>query len=224
MPFQHLQTARRKTGCSQHAAAARLGISQPYYSQLESGVRALPDQLAVRAVTKLEASPCVLPLPALSPAWRPVSPDRLTSALAAIGYPPFAHLRKSAKPMNPGMAVVGALAHSDLDVRLIEALPWVLSAFPDLDLTWLAAQSRLLNLQNKLGFLVTLADKAAAHAPPLAQLLSDLESARLAGEGTLCRDSMPTAERDWVRKNRPAAAGHWRLLTTLTREQLPYAA
>lgn len=124
--------------------------------------------------------------------------------------------------MNPALAVVGALAHADLDVRLVEALPWVLSEFPHLDAGWLAAQSRLLNLQNRLGYIVALAD-GGARTPRLTQLLSGLEPSRLAGEDTLCRDSMPKAEREWVRKNRPAAAAYWRLLTTLTREQLPYA-
>ena len=52
----------------------------------------------------------------------------------------------------------------------------------------------------------------------------ELEEARLAGEGTLCRDSMPEPERTWLRSNRPEAAVHWRLLTGLTAEQLPYAA
>jgi len=224
MALSQLRAARRRAGLSQHAAAARLGVSQPYYSQLESGTRALAAALASRAVNKLDASASVLPLPELSAAWHPVSPDRLTSALAALGYPPFAHFRRTAKSMNPALVVVAALAHADLDVRLVEALPWVLSEFSDLDAGWLAAQSRLLNLQNRMGYLVTLAYEGEARPPHLAQLLSELETSRLAGEGTLCRESMPKAERDWVRRNRHAAAEHWRLLTTLTREQLPYAA
>jgi hypothetical protein len=52
----------------------------------------------------------------------------------------------------------------------------------------------------------------------------ELEEARLAREGTLCRDSMPEAERTWLRSNRPEAAAHWSLLTGLTAEQLPYVA
>lgn len=224
MDFSRLRAARRKAGLSQHAAAERLGVSQPYYSQLESGARPLAEELASQAVKKLNASASVLPLPKLSAAWHPVSPERLASALAALGYPPFAHLRKTARSMNPALVVVAALAHADLDVRLVEALPWVLSEFPDLDAGWLAAQSRLLNLQNRMGYLVTLAYEGEARSPHLAQLLSELETSRLAGEGTLCRESMPKAEREWVRNNRPAKAEHWRLLTTLTREQLPYAA
>ncbi len=58
----------------------------------------------------------------------------------------------------------------------------------------------------------------------LIAMLEALESSRLAGEGTLCRDSMPPAERAWARKHRPPEAAHWGLLTTLIREQLPYAA
>lgn len=217
MSPSHLRAARREAGLSQQAAAARLGVSQPYYSQLERGTRTLAAELASRAVKKLNASAGLLPLPELSATWRPVSPARLTQALAALGYPPFAHLRRTATPMNPALVVVAALAHADLDVRLVEAVPWVLSEFTGLDAGWLVAQSRILNLQNRLGYLVTLADECEAQTPHLAQLLSELETSRLAGEGTLCRDSMPKAEREWVRKNRPAAAEHWQLLTTLTR-------
>lgn len=221
MILSPLRTARRNAGLSQQTAAVSLGVSQPYYSQLEAGTRALPQALAVRAVNKLGASACVLPLPELRANWRTVPPTRLSAALAALGYPPFAHYRKTARLMNPALVVVGALAHHDLDVRLLEPLPWVLAQYADLDIGWLAAQSRLLNLQNRLGYLVYLADGGT---PRLGRLLAELESSRLAGEGTLCRDSMPEAERAWVRKNRPAGAAHWRLLTTLSREQLPYAA
>lgn len=224
MAVTQLRAARRKAGLSQQAAAARLKISQPYYSQLESGMRPVPVELASLVVSKLGVSPCVLPLPELSARWRETSPARLTSALAALGYAQFAHFRKTALSMNPAAVIVGALAHADLDVRLVEALPWVLSDFPDLDTDWLIAECRLLNLQNRLGYLVTLADRPEVSVSHLSRLRLELESSRLAGEGTLCRDSMPPAERDWVRKHRSAEAEHWRLLTTLTREQLPYAA
>jgi transcriptional regulator with XRE-family HTH domain len=224
MAISTLLVARRTAGLSQQAAAARLQVSQPYYSQLESGARPLPEELAARAVTKLDASPCVLPLPELSASWRSVSAERLTAALAALGYPPFEHFRKSAKLMNPALAVTGVLAHCDVDVRLVEALPWVLAAFTGLNADWLLAQSRLLNLQNRLGYVVTLAHEGESRGSHWVPLLSGLRASKLAAEGTLCRDSMPAAERAWVRRNRPAAAEDWRLLTTLTREQLPYAA
>lgn len=86
MALSQRRAARRIAGLSQHAAATLLGVSQPYYSQLESGTRALAAELASRAVKKLDASAGLLPLPGLSATWRPVSPARLTSALAALGY------------------------------------------------------------------------------------------------------------------------------------------
>ena len=52
---------------------------------------------------------------------------------------------------------------------------------------------------------------------------TELEEARLAGEGTLCRDSMPEREKAWLRMNRPEAAVHWNLLTGLSGDQLRYA-
>lgn len=128
--------------------------------------------------------------------------------------------------MNPAFLVAAALTHADLDPRLVEALPWVLSAFHDLDWDWLSAQCRLGNQQNRLGYLVSLAiklTKPGANAP-LANRLSDLERSRLAAEGTLCRESMSAAERTWVRKHRPRDAAHWNLLTTLTADQLTHAA
>jgi hypothetical protein len=139
-----------------------------------------------------------LPRPSLI--WSPVAPEKLAAALAAFGYSPFAHLQTGGKPMNPAMAVVGALAHADLDVRLVESLPWVLSQFEDLDSSWLVAQCRLLNLQNRLGYLVTLAGREQGH---LQAMLAELERSRLAAESTLCRDFMPPAERAWVSEASP---------------------
>jgi hypothetical protein len=128
--------------------------------------------------------------------------------------------------MNPAFLVAAALAHADLDARLVEALPWVLSAFHDLDWDWLSAQCRLGNQQNRLGYLVTLASKLTKPGADadLANALSGLERSRLAVEGTLCRESMSAAERAWARKHRPTDAAHWNLLTTLTVDQLTHAA
>jgi hypothetical protein len=112
----------------------------------------------------------------------------------------------------------------------VEAVPWVLSTYTDLDWDWLRDHAKLRNAQNRLGYLVYLADQMSgtAQAPHSAvEVLSkwkmDLEEARLASEGTLCRDSMPEREKIWLRKNRPKAAVHWNLLTSLSADQLPYA-
>ena len=226
MVAPHLRLARQKAGLSQHEAAARLGVSQPYYSQLEGGSRPLPKDLAPVVVRKFGVSPSVLPLPELAAHWPPVAPAQLASALAGLGYPPFAHLRKRDQKLNPALVVVGALAHSDLEVRIVEALPWVLATFDDLDAEWLLAQCRVMNLQNRLGYLVALAIQvkgtgAVAH---LELALEELNKSRLAHEGTLCRESMAQAERNWVRAHRSAEATDWVLLTTLSADQLNYAA
>jgi len=121
--------------------------------------------------------------------------------------------------MNPAVVVAVALAHTDLDARPVEALPWALSAFYDLDLDWFNAQCRLGNQQNRLGYLVLLAMKLSGPGThtALADVLPKLERSRLAEEGTLCRESMSAAERVCARKHRPTEAAHWNLLTTLNR-------
>jgi hypothetical protein len=50
-----------------------------------------------------------------------------------------------------------------------------------------------------------------------------LERSRLAREDTLCRESMPDAERRWLTSNRSPLARHRNLLTGLTVDQLSYA-
>ena len=226
MVAPHLRVARQKAGLSQHEAAARLGVSQPYYSQLEGGSRPLPKDLAPVVVRKFGVSPSVLPLPELTAHWSPVAPAQLASASGALGYPPFAHLRKGVQKLNPALVVVGALAHSDLEVRIVEALPWVLATFDDLDAEWLVAQCRVLNIQNRLGYLVTLAlqIKGTGASTYLESALEELKKSRLAHESTLCRESMAQAERNWVRAHRSAEATDWALLTTLSADQLNYAA
>jgi hypothetical protein len=131
---------------------------------------------------------------------------------------------------NPAEVVLGAVVKSDLDTRLIEALPWVLSTYTSLNWGWLRDRAKWNNAQNRLGYLVHLAKQTARALPErqgAVQVLSrweeELEEARLAREGTLCRDSMPEPERTWLRSNRSEAAVHWSLLTGLTAEQLPYA-
>lgn len=221
-----LKAARLNTGWSQQEAAARLGVSQPYYSQMERGYRPLPGRLVSRAIRILHLPPTALPLPPLATQFAPVAPDELASALARLGYEGFAHLNKRVKAHNPAYLVVCTLVHPDLEVRIVEALPWILSTFHDLDWIWLIAQCRLLNIQNRLGYLVVLASQLGNSAADvnLKNALFHLEESRLVVEGTLCRQSMPTAERDWVRRHRSSEAAHWSILTTLTADQLSYAA
>lgn len=222
------KTGREKAGLTQVVAARSLNVSQPYLSQLETGLRVAGAGLARKAAKLYRLPPTALPLPEPLEV-RGLPPDQLQRKLAYLGYPGFEHVRSKAMS-NPAEVVLGAVVKSDLDTRLIEALPWVLSTYASLNWGWLRDRAKLNNAQNRLGYLVHLA-KQTAHAWPerqgAVQVLSrwekELEEARLAREGTLCRDSMPEPERTWLRSNRPEAAAHWSLLTGLTAEQLPYA-
>jgi len=206
---------------TQLQAAQALGISQPFLSQLENGARVASAALAQKAMDLYKPSPTLLPLREPEQATA-VEPDRLEMELAALGYPGFSHMR-SKERRNPAEVVFSAVVQSDLDTRLVEALPWVLSRFPDLDWCWLRDNAKLRNAQNRLGYLVHLA-RQVANVTALSSWERDLEEARLAREGTLCRDSMPQPEREWLRSHRPPAAEHWNLLTSLAPDQLPYAA
>ncbi|MGA3236023.1 MAG: helix-turn-helix transcriptional regulator [Bryobacteraceae bacterium] len=229
MTAEQWKTGREKAGLTQVQAASSLHVSQPYLSQLETGLRLAGGELARRAAKLYRLSPTALPLPV--PLDVPVvQPDDLQRKLASLGYPGFEHVRSKAIG-NPAEVVLGAVVKRDLDTRLVEALPWVLSAYTDLNWEWLRDRAKLQNAQNRLGYLVHLAKQTAralperqGAVPVLSRWENDLEEARLAREGTLCRDSMPESERAWLRTNRPEAAAHWGLLTGLSAEQLPYAA
>jgi transcriptional regulator with XRE-family HTH domain len=229
MTSQDWVTGRRNSGLTQVEAAKILGVAQPYLSQLEKGSRVASRELATRAAS-VYGLPNALPLPEMERAG-PVSSEVLQNDLAALGYPKFGHVSAETR-QNPAAVVFLALIQRDLDTRLVEALPWVVCRYSvDLDWPWLRDQARLRNAQNRLGYLVYLARELCKSGSKDSQRMDvfsgwerELEEARLVREDTLCRESMPPAERAWLRKHRPAAAAHWNLLTSLTPEQLPYAA
>jgi transcriptional regulator with XRE-family HTH domain len=218
-------TGRSKSGLTQVEAARSLNVSQPYLSQLETGLRAASAQLARKAARLYKLPPTALPLPQPF-VTQPSQPDDLQNRLASLGYPGFEHLR-ARQTSNPAEVVLRAVVQHDLDTRLVEALPWVLKTYTDLNWEWLRDRVKLQNAQNRLGYLVHLASGVAGElagaSSQLTRWENELEEARLASEGTLCRDSMPEPERRWLRANRSAAAAHWNLLTGITTEQLPYA-
>jgi transcriptional regulator with XRE-family HTH domain len=228
MMVDQWRSGRCAAGLTQVDAAAALGVSQPYLSQLEKGRREASRDLVRRATHLYRLSPAALPVRD-SVLLKPGRSDNLQRELASLGYPGFEHIRARALS-NPAEVVFRVVTGSDLDTRLVEAVPWVLAAYSDLDWAWLRDQVKLRNVQNRLGYLIHLAAETAAARPDgtaavrvLSGWQDELEEARLAREGTLCRESMPAAERAWVKKNRPPAAEYWRLLTMLTAEQLPYA-
>lgn len=227
MNHQQFKSGRLASRLTQVRAAQRLGVSQAYLSQLEKGQRSVTQELARLATRVYGLSAAALPLPDESSDAGDVDAARLARQLSGLGYPGFEYLRS--ERVNPALLVFQSLVHDDLEVRLTEALPWVLASYADVDWSWLVDQVKLKDVQNRLGFVVGLAQEFAASREefrpalqPLAQVEARLERARLAREDTLCRESMPAAERRWLASNRSPLAHHWNLLSGLTADQLPY--
>lgn len=222
---QDLKLTRRAHGWSQKEAAARLGLSQPYLSMLENGNRPLSPQLA-RRVARVYRLPTVLPVSRP----RPTDNQTLAEALARLEYPGFAYLPTRRQRRNPGEVLLAALATDDLEARVTEALPWLLLRYADrLDTQWLLEQARLHTLQNRLGFVVSLARQVAEATPQyqdrvaaLTQLEQSLQMSRLAKEDTLCQARMSAVRRQWLQENRAREATYWNLLTDWRLEALRY--
>lgn len=227
MTGKTLRAGREKRGWTQQQAARKLGVSQTYLSLLEKGVRRIPQKLSRKVASVYGLSPTTLPLESRwdSPAGK--SNQGLASDLAALGYPGLAYL-KSRRKKNPAQVLALALRNTDLETRLAEALPWIILEHPDLDWEWLVRETKLNDLQNKLGFLTNvarrLAEKLGRHetAKLLRELEDSLERSRLVREETLCHDSLTQAERTWLRSNRSEEAKHWNLLTDLSPDHISH--
>ena len=222
-----LKVGRVKIALTQVQAAARLGVSQPYLSQLERGERPITSELARAAAILYHLPATALPIPDSVAQRVRTNSDKLARQLAGLGYPGFAHLRRI--KANPAAVLLEALVQVDLEVRFAEALPWVVLTYPEIDWPWLIREVKLRDAQNRLGFVVAMARDCAAARPRFRAMLDrvssaavELERARLAWEDTLCRGSMPPAERQWLATNRSALARHWNLLTGLTVDQLSH--
>ena len=221
-----LQSARRARGWTQKRAARRLGVTQAYLSMLERGRRVPTPALATRLAEVYALSPAALPLPAGE--WHPpAGGDReIAAELGRLGYPGLA--RGRGKPGNPAALLLTALSLAELDRRLLKALPWLLLRYPEVETAWLLDRSKRLDLQNRLGFIVTLARevrelRAEAVPPHLADLEAALDRSRLARFSTLCQTSMSEEEGRWLFEHRSETARRWNLLTDLKAEELPYA-
>jgi transcriptional regulator with XRE-family HTH domain len=210
---------------TQVIAAQRLGVTQAYLSMVENGGRAVSSSLASRAVAVLDVPATALPFGKDTPLSRDAASFK--EALGALGYPGFAYLQGAIR-MNPAEFLRQAVDADDLDSRVIEALPWVAFAYPNLNWEWLTLNAKAHDRQNRLGYVVEMAKQFAGRvnrtevAFRLAKWEAVLERSRLAAEDTLCKESMTSAERKWLRQHRSREAAHWRLLTDLTVEQLDY--
>jgi transcriptional regulator with XRE-family HTH domain len=232
MSPQELKSARHRKGWSQHEAAVRLGVSQSYLAMLESGSRQLPSRSVRKFRKTYHLPPTSLPLPiALNFKTSEDAAGVLAADLAALGYEGFAHLRSRARRKNPAVVLLTALAQPDLEARLFEALPWLMVQYSDMRFDWLVQQAKLLDVQNRLGFVATLAREVVERQTPnerdrveaLRKLEDVLENSKLAKVELLRKTSVGPRERQWLTENRSEEASRWNLLTDWRPEMLRYA-
>jgi transcriptional regulator with XRE-family HTH domain len=220
-----LKTGREEANLTQQEAASRLGLTQAYLSMLERGRRPVTAELAAQAMKVFRLPPTALPLEADRPST--LDEDAFKSELGALGYPGFSYLRGKSH-YNPARLLFLALDQDDLDRRVVEALPWLAYTYTGMDWEWLTRNAKLNDRQNRLGFVVDLAEGFAekmsneSRKRSLVQNKAVIERSRLAREDTLSNESMTQAERKWLRRNRPSKARHWNLLTDLDVRHLAY--
>ena len=225
MATSWLKALRRHKGWTQQETAQKLGVSQPYLSLLEQGRRPLTKRLLSKFQRHFDVPATELHVEAPRPN---VGAQQVAEALAALGYPGFAYLKRGAR-WHPVQVLLTALQQPNLEARLAEALPWVVLHYPNLNWDWLFERAKVKDVQNRLGFVLTLARQLAerngdhATALKLSGLEQQLDRARLVKEDTLGRESMTVAERRWLHVQRSPEAQHWNLLTDLVPEHLPYA-
>ena len=204
---------------TQQVLAAKLGVSQGYVSLLEAGARPVPRRLHQKLVRVLAMGPGALPVEEVP---RPLTGVGVESALGALGYPGFTHVR--GRPMNPAGLVLRALLSNELDARLVEGLVWVLRRHPDLDWPWLVPKAKQHDLQNRLGFLVECANAARQRRSEdtglLAKWADVLARSRLDRDDALATTGLLDSERRWLLANRSPMAKQWRVLTTLDPERV----
>ena len=225
-----LQKARLEVGWTQTRLADRLGITQAYLSLMEGGKRPVPSRLQRRVASMFQLSPTALPLSIPRKLDTKTADTMIEQGLARLGYPGLAYRMKRGERRNPAEVLLMALRLDDLDPRLAEALPWLLLRFEGFDTETLVTRTRSMELQNRLGFTVSLARRVAEHNPTftkrvdeLERLEQKLERSRLAREDTYGQGKLSERMRRWLRENRSREADHWNLLTDLRLEHLSYA-
>lgn len=214
---EQLRKARTERGWTQQQAAERLGVTQAYLSMLERGKRH-STPMARRLVRAYDLSPTALPV---SDVRMNPTPDFLAYELASLGYPGFAHLPK-VKKVNPADFLLMALAQNNLEARVAEALPWVVLRYHDMPVEFLVREARVTNLQNRLGFVVILGQRATGRHD-LQQLEHSLAESKLAREDSFCKE-LNGPEREWLREHRSEEAREWNLLSDLRPNAVRYVA
>ncbi len=228
MKGNELLEARQKKNLEQIESANRLGISQPYLSLLESGKRSIPQKLARKAVSIFQLSPTAIPQ-SFNLQNKNINQEILAEDLAAIGYPNFAHLGRKRRRKNPADILLSAISCKHLDSRITEALPWLVFQYSNFDWEEVCKVAKINNLQNRLGFLTTIARQIAESKNNKNCILVlknqevEIEKSRLFAEDFFCNSNITEVEKNWLKNNRSKEAKFWRLFTDLRIENLNYA-
>lgn len=213
-----MRKAREARGWTQADLARTLEVTQAYVSMLESNRRVIPGRLRQKLVAALQLPASRLPV---SSRTDPLPSDRVAGVLGTLGYSGFAHLGRK-RALNPAELLVRTLRQRHVDARVVEALPWLLVRFPELDWDWLVHQAKQHDLQNRLGFVLTLARELAERdgdlptAGVLRRREHALEPSRLLKADAFAGDALTSAERRWLQTNRSDEAAHWNVLSSVS--------
>jgi transcriptional regulator with XRE-family HTH domain len=228
MTRSDLRHFREKRGWTQQELAQRLQVSQTLVSLWEKGERRLPAR-RLRQLRRLgmQLDPLALPMRNKSSLGIVVDYGKELSNLA---YPGFEHSRDGDPRWNPAELLVRALSEKNLDRRVAEALPWLVLRYWEMDWGWVWREVKVRDLQNRLGFTLTLARKLAVQqkeesdaALRLRELEESLRGSLLAKEDTYCYEGMTEAERTWLRTKRSPEASTWNVLSDLEPGYLTHA-
>lgn len=231
MELNKLRLARNRHAWTETEAALRMGVSQSYLAMLEGGQRRVTPRLARRFKAVYRLSATALPTPNWFEPRADVSSEEFAKTVSALGYPGFAYMKVRRRERNPAEVLLEALKQDSLESRVVEALPWLLLNYWDMDLGWLVKQAKLNDLQNRLGFVVSMAKQVSERSSTvngdrnrsLEELGNMLEGSRLVREDTFLKRVNTDVEREWLRQNRWEEARHWNLLTNWRPEHLQYA-
>jgi len=217
MTGPQLKASREQRQWNQQQLAMRLGVSQAYVSLLERGLRPLPADLVDRLASHLDLPATALPLRV----DEPLDSASATQAVGTLGYDGFAYLRDR-RPANPAEVLLRTLGADQLDARVVESLPWLVRTYADMDWDWVVPRAKQADLQNRLGFVVSVArgraeaDRELQTTAVLRTLEARLENSRLQKQDAFGKSSMTNAEERWLQEHSSPEARHWNMLSTLT--------
>jgi transcriptional regulator with XRE-family HTH domain len=226
MNSSQLLRARQNKNWEQIETAEKLGVSQSYLSLMETGKREITKRVSLRAIKVFGFPPTALPIERNFDESVSIKNDEIAKDLGTLGYPKFAFL-KSRRKKNPLEVLLLALKTENLESRMVEALPWLIFTYSELDWEKLFKLVKINDLQNKLGFVICLARKLAENLKDMdkVQFLlkkeSELSNSRLFQE-SIFNCNLTETEINWVKNKRSKEAKFWRILSDLEVKHLDY--